>query len=80
MKLIILNNTRLVPWWSVVEGRKFMEWILRISILVNFLLAIGCIYLARERNWYRKSWYELANRLVQSRKRGAETWNYQQED
>ena len=42
-----------------------MEWILSISILVNFLLVIGCICLARDRNWYRKSWYELANRLVQ---------------
>ncbi len=50
-----------------------MEWILRISILVNFLFAIGCIYLARERNWYRKSWYELANRLVQKRREGTKT-------
>jgi hypothetical protein len=63
----------LVPWWSVVEGRKFMEWILSISILVNFLLVIGCICLARDRNWYRKSWYELANRLVQKRREGTKT-------
>ncbi len=47
-----------------------MEWILSISILVNFLLVIGCICLARDRNWYRKSWYELANRLVQKRREG----------
>jgi hypothetical protein len=60
----------LVPWWSVVEGRKFMEWILSISILANLLLVIVCIYLARDRNWYRKSWYELANRLVQNRREG----------
>lgn len=45
-----------------------MEWILSISILANLLLVIGCICLARDRNWYRKSWYELANRLVQKKK------------
>ena len=54
----------------VVEGRKIMEWILSISILVNLLLVIVCICLARDRNWYRKSWYELANRLVQKRREG----------
>lgn len=57
-----------------------MEWILSISILANLLLVIGCICLARDRNWYRKSWYELANRLVQKRREGTKTWNYQQED
>lgn len=50
-----------------------MEWILSISILANLLLVIVCIYLARDRNWYRKSWYELANRLVQKRREGTKT-------
>lgn len=57
-----------------------MEWILSISILVNLLLVIVCICLARDRNWYRKSWYELANRLVQNRREGTKIWNHQQED
>ena len=50
-----------------------MEWILNISILANLLLVIVCIYFARDRNWYRKSWYELANRLVQKRREGTKT-------
>ena len=41
-----------------------MEWILLyFSVLANVLLIVVCICLKKSRDWYKKSWYELANYL-----------------
>lgn len=49
-----------------------MEWILLyFSVLANVLLIVVCICLKKSRDWYKKSWYELANYLSKRSMRNA---------
>jgi hypothetical protein len=49
-----------------------MEWILLyFSVLANVLLIVVCICLKKSRDWYKKSWYELANYLSKRPRRNA---------
>ena len=56
-----------------------MEWWLCISLLLNALLLIVLISLKRNRDWFMKSYYELASFVLKARREG-KLWNYQQED
>ncbi|SCH89062.1 Uncharacterised protein [uncultured Clostridium sp.] len=47
-----------------------MKWILCISILLNVLLIIMLIYLKRDRDWFVKSYYELASLISKARREG----------
>lgn len=47
-----------------------MEWILRISILLNVVLIIICVVLKENRDWYEKSWCELASVVSKAKRRG----------
>ena len=47
-----------------------MKWILCISILLNVLVIIMLIYLKRDRDWYEKSWLELARTISKAKRRG----------
>ncbi len=44
-----------------------MGWIIVILILLNFVLALTCIFLKRSRDWHEKMWIELANARNQER-------------
>ena len=46
-----------------------MKWILCISIFFNVVLIITCVVLKESRDWYEKSWWELA-RTITKAKRG----------
>ena len=56
-----------------------MKWWLYMSFLLNVLLIIMLIYLKRNRDWFMKSYYELASFVLKARREG-KLWNYQQED
>ena len=47
-----------------------MEWILRVSILLNVVLIITCVVLKESRDWYEKSWWELARLVSKARREG----------
>ena len=44
-----------------------MEWIIAISVLLNFVLALTCIILKRSRDWHEKMWFKMANARNQER-------------
>lgn len=56
-----------------------MDWWLCISLLLNALLLIVLISLKRNRDWFMKSYYELASFVLKARREG-KLWNYQRED
>lgn len=47
-----------------------MKWILYLSLLINVLLVIMLIYLKRDRDWFMKSYYELASFVLKARREG----------
>lgn len=47
-----------------------MKWILCISILLNVVLIITCVVLKESRDWYEKSWWELAITITKAKRRG----------
>lgn len=47
-----------------------MKWILCISILLNVVLIITCVVLKESRDWYEKSWWELASVVSKAKRRG----------
>lgn len=47
-----------------------MEWILYVSILLNVVLIISCVVLKESRDWYEKSWRELARTISKAKRRG----------
>ena len=55
-----------------------MKWWLYMSFLLNVLLIIMLIYLKRNRDWFMKSYYELASFVLKARREG-KLWYYQQE-
>ena len=46
-----------------------MKWILCISILLNVVI-ITCVVLKESRDWYEKSWWELARTISKAKRRG----------
>ncbi|MFR1041227.1 MAG: hypothetical protein ACLSFS_04510 [Faecalibacillus intestinalis] len=46
---------------------NMMEWIIAISVLLNFVLALTCIILKRSRDWHEKMWFKMANARNQER-------------
>lgn len=44
-----------------------MEWIIAISVLLNFVLALTCIVLKRSRDRHEKMWFKMANARNQER-------------
>lgn len=44
-----------------------MEWIIAISVLLNFVLALTCIILKRSRDWHEKMWFKMAHARNQER-------------
>jgi hypothetical protein len=48
-----------------------MKWWLYMSFLLNVLLIIMLIYLKKDRDWFVKSYYELANYLSKKPRRNA---------
>ncbi len=38
-----------------------LEYILAISVLVNFVLIIACVILKRSRDWHEQMWFKMAN-------------------
>lgn len=44
-----------------------MEWIIAISVLLNFVLALTCIGLKRSRDWHEKMWFKMVNARNQER-------------
>lgn len=47
-----------------------MKWWLYMSFLLNVLLIIMLIYLKRDRDWFVKSYYELAGLISKARREG----------
>ena len=47
-----------------------MKWWVYVSFLLNVLLTIMLIYLKRNRDWFMKSYYELANLILKARREG----------
>ena len=47
-----------------------MKWILCISILLNVVLIITCVVLKESRDWYEKSWWELARTISKAKRSG----------
>ena len=52
------------------KEKKAMKWILYLSLLINVLLVIVLISLKRNRDWFMKSYYELASLVARARMKG----------
>ena len=52
------------------KGCEIMDWWLCISLLLNALLLIVLISLKRNRDWFMKSYYELASFVLKARREG----------
>jgi hypothetical protein len=38
-----------------------LEYILAISVLINFVLIIACVILKRSKDWHEQMWLKIAN-------------------